>query len=71
MKFYFFNDYTEGRDDPTKHLQNFYFSVNSNQDIINVHLTKESYLVGFELVFVLCFTKEYRPFIRNISPRQL
>lgn len=51
MKFYFFNCYKEGRNKPSKHLQKFYLSINSNQDI-DVHFTKETYLVGFELVFV-------------------
>lgn len=57
MKFYFSNCYKEGKNNPSKHLQKFYFSFNSNQGI-NVHFTKEAYLVGFELVFVVCLPKK-------------
>ena len=57
MKFYFYNCYQEGGNSPSKHLQKFSFSVNSNQDI-NVHFTKETDLVGFELLFIVCLPKK-------------
>lgn len=64
MKFYFFNCYEEGKNDPSKHLEKFYFSIKSNQGI-NIHFTKETHLVGFELVFV--YQRKYSIHHRHFS----